>query len=603
MAPSPLPHTDSLRDSATTMNRMSSLSAGITRHFGLELLFFALSYYCAARIGLQFAFHETNISPLWPPSGIAIAAVLWRGPRLWPAIACGAFFANLHNFLGFQAPLPTALLVSTLIATGNTLECLLGAALLHRVHVWDTWPREKAASLQPRDEFAHPQGVVRFAALAGALSCAIPATIGALSVRFAGLGGVSDTAYLWWTWWTGDVAGVLIIAPAILSWKYRFELVLKKRHIEAWLLYLSTTGVSAWIFGMVPFAGRQLYPLAYLVMPFLLWAAFRFGRIGASTAVLWVGGIAAWGTAHGSGPFAVQNLNESLLLLQTFMGVVAMTTLVLSGALSEQRAARDSLEARVEARTAELTASHAQLTDSYARLQESETLRDNLMHMIVHDLRMPLNALQYALRALGTAGELSPRQQSATDVSRQSAQTLSHIIANLLDIHQLESGALSLRFQMVAPSALVQSAVAQVEFLAHYKGLNLVCTVAPDLPQLDVDQEKVARVLTNMLDNAIRLTPPGGTVSVGVTPHSSEEAPGGVLFFVSDTGPGIPAEAFERIFEKFGHVIAQPTEEKTSSGLGLTFCKMIVHAHGGELWVQSQLEQGSTFSFTLPGKS
>ncbi len=581
------------------MNRISAPIAGATWPLGVELVFFALAYYCAARLGLQFAFHETNISPLWPPSGLAMAAALWRGARVWPAIACGAFAANLSNFLGSHAPLHIAIIVSVVIAAGNTLECLLGAALLHPTRKRDGLAVNEPAP-ETRDEFAHPQGVVRFAALAGALSCAIPASLGALTVHFAGLSGASDLTYLWWTWWTGDVAGVLMIAPAILAWKYRDELVLEGRRIEALLLWLSTTTMSVWVFGVAPFVGRQLYPLAYMVMPFLMWAAFRFGRVGASTAVLWVGGIAAWETSHGSGPFAVQNLNESLLLLQTFMGVVAMTTLVLSGALSEQRAAQNTLEARIEARTAELVESHAKLADSFARLQDSETLRDNLMHMIVHDLRMPLNALHYALRALNTAGELAPRQQSAMNVSRQSAQTLSHIIANLLDIHQLESGALSLRLQAVSPASLVENAVSQVEFLANYKGLNLVSRVAPDLPTLQVDEEKLCRVLTNLLDNAIRLTPTGGTLSIGATLHSPENAPDCVLFSVADTGPGIPSEAFGRIFEKFGHVKPEVTQEKSSSGLGLTFCKMIIEAHHGEMWVQSQLAQGSTFFFCLP---
>ncbi|BCM88807.1 adaptive-response sensory-kinase SasA [Abditibacteriota bacterium] len=574
------------------MNRTSLPLAAITRIPGLELLLLALAYYCAARIGLQFAFQHTNISPLWPPSGLAVAAAIWRGPRVWPAIACGAFAANLATFLSAHAPLPLALLVSGVIAGGNTLEALLATSLLGRFH----------AASETVDDFAHPQGVVRFAALAGALSCAIPATIGALCVRLGGIGGSSDTMYLWWTWWTGDVAGVMMVAPAILAWRQRDGLPLRERGGEAALLWASATAMSVWVFGLMPLAGLRLYPLGYLVMPFLLWAAFRFGRIGASLAVLWVGGIAAWGTAHGGGPFYVQSLNESLLLLQTFMGVVAMTTLVLSGALSEQRAAQDSLEARIAARTVELRESHAQLATSFARLQESETLRDNLMHMIVHDLRMPLSALHYALRALTTAGELPARQQNALDISKQSAQTLSHIIANLLDIHQLESGALALQLKTMSPSAMVENAVTQVAFLADYKGLKMVCNVAPDLPALNVDPEKLGRVLTNLLDNAIRLTPSGGTITIGATLSSplQDDEPIAVQFAVSDTGPGIPSEAFERIFEKFGQVKAEANGEKSSSGLGLTFCQMIVEAHGGEIWVQSQLQQGSRFYFTVP---
>ncbi|RYX86429.1 hypothetical protein EON83_01805 [bacterium] len=593
------------------MSSISAFASLIKRHSFIELFLLALAYYGAARIGLQFAFQHTNISPLWPPSGLAIAATIWRGPRVWPAIACGAFAANLANFLGSHAPLHIALLVSAFIAVGNTLEAILGAVLLGGFRSFGAWLTRNGELPKVGDIFGHPQGVVRFAALAGAVSCAIPASIGALGVRLGELGGSTDTVYLWWTWWTGDVAGVMMVAPAILAWKYREQgwgseigKLLLGRRLEAFVLWATATFTSIWVFGVVPWAGTHLYPLAYLMMPFLLWAAFRFGRIGASAAVLWVGVLAAWGTAHGRGPFAVQDLNESLLLLQTFMGVVSMTTLVLSAALSEQRDARNTLECRIRERTVQLMESNGQLSASLQRVQQSEALRDNLMHMIVHDLRMPLNALHYALRTLTAEGELPARGQSALDISRQSAQTLSHIIANLLDIHQVESGNLALRLKLVAPSILADSAVSQVAFLAQYKGLNMICDVAPDLPSLMVDEEKLGRVLTNLLDNAIRLTPMGGTLSVGVNlAYSDEDAPAMVQFSVSDTGPGIPAEAFARIFEKFGHARLEAGDERSSTGLGLTFCKMMVEAHGGMIEVQSQVDKGSTFTFTLPTSS
>jgi two-component system sensor histidine kinase/response regulator len=146
--------------------------------------------------------------------------------------------------------------------------------------------------------------------------------------------------------------------------------------------------------------------------------------------------------------------------------------------------------------------------------------------------------------------------------------------------------------------------MSQVAFLAQYKGLNIVRKIAPDLPTFQGDEAKLSRVLTNLLDNAIRFTPAGGTLTISVRyPALSADLPDSLQFSVQDTGPGIPRKAFTRIFEKFGRAGDVEGKEKSSSGLGLTFCRMIVEAHEGKIWVESELEQGSTFHFLMPLRS
>src|SRR5207245_8914883 len=139
--------------------------------------------------------------------------------------------------------------------------------------------------------------------------------------------------------------------------------------------------------------------------------------------------------------------------------------------------------------------------------------------------------------------------------------------------------------------------LAQVARLADECGRTLVTYLAPVLPTLVADTDKLRRTLINLLANALKFTPAGGQITVAV--HASTDA-AAVHFSVTDTGPGIPREAFDRIFEKFGQVAMHQTTGQKSTGLGLTFCKMVVEAHGGRIWVDSELVQGSTFSFTIP---
>jgi signal transduction histidine kinase len=182
----------------------------------------------------------------------------------------------------------------------------------------------------------------------------------------------------------------------------------------------------------------------------------------------------------------------------------------------------------------------------------------------------------------------------------EGGQTLLGMINDLLDISKMEAGELTLEYAPLSPGELVERAANQVALLANNKGLALAHEVAPDLPQtFDGDEEKLRRTLVNLLGNAIKFTPSGGTVTVGVRrdPNAFSDA---LVFFVRDTGEGIPKEAFGRIFEKFGQVENRRAGRKNSTGLGLTFCKLAVETHGGHIGVESELGKGSTFSFTVP---
>jgi signal transduction histidine kinase len=234
----------------------------------------------------------------------------------------------------------------------------------------------------------------------------------------------------------------------------------------------------------------------------------------------------------------------------------------------------------------------------YEKLRSLDKAKENLTHMIVHDLRTPLTSVITGMQTLELVGDLNEDQQEMAGIAISGGEALLGMINNLLDISKLEAGLLTLEYSELKPEELVAHAVAQVASLAHDKNLALTQEMASQLPAFAGDEDKLRRVLINLLGNAIKFTPSGAVTVAVAARHDKED--GELLFAVRDTGEGIPPEAFAQIFEKFGQVESRQGGRMMSTGLGLTFSKMAVEAHGGRIWVESTLGQGSTFFFTIP---
>jgi signal transduction histidine kinase len=234
----------------------------------------------------------------------------------------------------------------------------------------------------------------------------------------------------------------------------------------------------------------------------------------------------------------------------------------------------------------------------YEKLRALDKAKENLTHMIVHDLRTPLTSVITGMQTMELVGDLNEDQKEMAGIAISGGEALLGMINNLLDISKLEAGLLTLEYSELRPQELVKRALAQVASLAQDKNLALTQEVASALPAFTGDEDKLRRVLINLLGNAIKFTPTGG-VSVSVTARQRDGADE-LLFAIRDTGEGIPPEAFAHIFEKFGQVESRQGGRMLSTGLGLTFSKMAVEAHGGRIWVESTLGQGSTFFFTIP---
>lgn len=229
-------------------------------------------------------------------------------------------------------------------------------------------------------------------------------------------------------------------------------------------------------------------------------------------------------------------------------------------------------------------------------LRDSERQRQTLTDMLVHDLRNPITALLGVLDLLGmTLGDkLTAMHQQLLSNARHSGHMLITLVSEMLDVSKMEAGKLQLALEPVDLETLLQESAAAIEGMAQLENLTVQVEAVPRQPPLSCDRHLIGRVVANLLSNAIKHTPPQGVITLKV-----ERRPVEVIVSVVDTGSGIPPEFLGRIFEKFAQT-EKDIRAHRGTGLGLTFCKMAIEAHGGRIWAESEVGQGSTFSFALP---
>lgn len=446
----------------------------------LRLIAVVFVYFLAAQLGLSLNFRGTNISPVWPPTGIAFAAVFLFGYEIWPAIAVSAFLANLLN-------LPV--LTSLGIATGNTLEALSGVYFLRRFGGSSRF-------------LEHSREASLFLLLSVLASTAISATIGTLTIFLSGLQHGASFGYLWYTWWLGDSVGNIIFAPMILAW-------IQNNRI-AWTRPKIVEGIVLLI--MIAFTGEVVFDssfsvggsLPYLTIPLILVSTFRFEQLGAVSAVFLLSTLATLGSIHGHGPFQGSNRNESLIFLQTFMGVIAATALLLAAVLSESRKAKDVLRSSLNEKEILLREIHhrvknnLQVISSLLSLQ-SRSLNDEKMKKVFEESGNRIKAMALIHERLYSTDDLSTIQFA--DYAKQLAKDL---------------------FQA---------------FGLHAENIRL--SVKAEDVELNIDQAiPLGLIMSELISNSCKYAFPDGRVGeivVGLVAGNPLE------LFVKDNGVGLPA--------------------------------------------------------------
>lgn len=244
------------------------------------------------------------------------------------------------------------------------------------------------------------------------------------------------------------------------------------------------------------------------------------------------------------------------------------------------------------------------LEESYRKLRELEKVRDDLMKMIVHDLKTPLTSVLASLEMAldGDFGVMSEGLRRALGDAEAKAEDLLALIEDLLEVARIEETSLELDLQPLSPGALIAELVEEWRVRFQQEEAEVSTDVSADCPVFQADKGLIKRVFSNLIQNAITHAGSGVRIELSARPNVGAGDPEGVKFTVSDDGPGIPPEYHEVIFRKFERVKNPQLPRARNSGLGLAFCKLVVEAHGGRIWVQSNEGRGSHFHITLPAE-
>jgi signal transduction histidine kinase len=256
------------------------------------------------------------------------------------------------------------------------------------------------------------------------------------------------------------------------------------------------------------------------------------------------------------------------------------------------RAHSTPLEADLEMAQRELVSEHTRLTDALANAEAALAMRDEVLAIVAHDLRTPLDAILTSVAFLMDVEHSEEERQRLLSVIRRSVSGMHRLIDDLLDVARMESGAFTVDLHPCDLGALAREVIEQFRRQAVNASLSLECSLEGDVLTVTADRHRIAQVLQNLVGNALKFTPPGGRVTVAV----ARDDRGGVRCSVADTGAGIAPDDLSRLFERFWQARRSP---RGGAGLGLAIARGIVQAHGAQLAVESQPGRGSTFYFDL----
>ena len=608
-----------------------------------QVILFAAIYFATAKLGLMLATLPGNVSAVWPPSGINLAVLLLLGYKVWPGIALGSLISVLEDLLKMQPPLSgiTCIAIASCFAIGNSLETL-SATFLTRKWCGTSIPLYRA------------EDVLKFVAVEGLISRPLCATICVTTLCISGLAPWTSYGSIWWTWWTSGLVAALVFTPTILTWSRTISSWKNRSLTEGFLLLVLLFGV-----GYISFGGG--YPVVFMFLPILVWSAFRFGPKGATLSILIVSGIAIWGTVRGYGSFVSNNPTESLVLLQSFIGVIALTTLVLSGVITEREQAQkalkntlEQLELRVEERTIALSLANECLQEQATKLEfalkelqrtqaqliqtEKMSSLGQLVAGIAHEINNPINfiygnleyAKQYSQKLIYLLEVYQqhyphPKLEVQQEVENMELDYILEDLPKLL--YSMKMGTERIRQTVVSLrnfSRLDEAEMKQVDIhegidsalmilqhrLKENAGKSAINTIKEygKLPQIECYVGQLNQVFMNIITNAIDALEEAGKSNLlsgvkSVPPtiwiHTGVIDSSGDRIYVQikDNGPGMTEEAKKQLFNPF--FSTKPVGKGTGLGLAISY-QIVVEKHKGKLKCYSHPGEGTELTIEIP---
>ncbi|MGH6919718.1 MAG: MASE1 domain-containing protein, partial [Geminicoccaceae bacterium] len=530
-----------------------------------------------AKIGLALASIHPSASPIWPPTGLALAAVMLRGYRVWPAIFLGALLANVTTAGSIHT--------SFAIALGNTLESVVGGYLISR---WSDGQRT----------FDSPAGVARFALIALVAATPISPTIGVGSLALAGYADNARIASTWLTWWLGDLAGALVVTPVIVLWARSSVSWHRTDLLETGAVLAAAAAVGLLAFSPLIDQTPSRDPLGFLAVLPLMWAALRRGQRDTASVALVLSGFALWGALSGEGPFARSTLNESLLLLMMYMVSTSIPTL----ALSADVAVRKQTERRLREAHAELdrtvqerTTALEETREALHQAQKMEAL-GQLTGGIAHDFNNVLTVIINSLESARGSTDKDAKTRQRLDRALQAARNGTSLVQQMLVFARRGP----LQVQATDINKIIISAMAMFS-RSGAEAIEVSTDLAADLRWATADATQLQTAILNLAVNARDAMPSGGRLTIRTTNmprRAPAHLPPGdyITITIADTGEGMSPDVVARAFEPF----FTTKEIGKGTGLGLSMVYSTMQQMGGDVGIESRPGQGTTVRLTLP---
>ena len=558
----------------------------------LKIVLVALLYYVSAQLGIWLSFPISKSMVLWPPEGIALALMIIYGRKIWPAITIGALIANALVILHLSIPFSMNALVAMIaIAGGNTLEAIIGSLLIEKV-------------IKTKNPFQRTKDVFSYLGIA-LIICFVGSGIGTGAMFVNGLVPSQGAVTYLLQWWLSNVVSVLIVTPFIIACTQKFTTELSMQRLLEWGVFAGALFVILSVLYYNPESVIVARALPFLIVPFLLWLGFRFNLQTTTVGILAVSFIAIYFTIRGLGPFVLDVEFNSLLLVQIFIALVGISTIILYATVHERKEAElamtkfnESLESKVKERTKELNEEIAmhkrtekKMKTSNSKLRKANVELDNFVYSVSHDLRAPIASV-LGLVNLAKSEKDIEMMRNYVKMIGESAEQQDSFIKDILDLSRNDR-------QEVAKEEIDFEPMINEIFdqLKHSsKDANVVKMIEIDQQKAFLsDQRRLKVIFNNLISNSIRYShdnAPQIKIDIKVNEATAK-------IRINDKGVGIPKEHLKNVFDMF----YRANDDNAGSGLGLYIVKETVEKLRGNVELNSQENEGTTVSLEIPNLS
>ncbi|MGL5131082.1 MAG: ATP-binding protein [Planktothrix sp.] len=537
-------------------------------------------------LGVRFSIHVTSVhgsSAIWLPAGMVLAAVMLFDSKVFPAIAFGSILGLIDNHSSIKS-FTDLILINVACILANYLQPLFITLLLKKY-------------TDIKNLFNSIHGVITFFVLSCFLVPILPPILIINTAVYIGFYPPETYWTSFFTMWASSALGHVIFTPLFLIPTIRPVRVAKKLPAKIKLSIIGFVIIGTIVILWITFIKN--ISVEYIFLLLLILSVFTLGKKFSIVMVAIVSCVSIIATSLGLGPFFKASPNQSLFLVQLFIGVFAVTSLILSAIIDEKQKATNKLEltlANLEDTVKERT---LQLEKAKEKAEVANQAKSTFIANMSHELRSPLNAILGFSQIMLRTQNLSPENLENAGIIYRSGEYLLTLINNILDLSKIEAGKITLNPTNFNLYQLLDDLEDMLHLRAANAGLNLIFKRDSSVAEyIYTDQVKLRQVLINLLSNGIKFTPDGG-VTLTVLQRETQDTNSVLLEFqVCDTGVGISAQELPKLFQVFTQAQAG-RESQEGTGLGLAISKKFVQLMGGEIQVESQLHQGTTFGFQI----